>query len=122
MSDKTMIQKNAVITHGLNGIVLADQILMAHTYFTRLRGLIGRPALGTLQAIWIRPCQQVHTHFMAYPLDVVFLDRKMQVVQVVRDLKPWKISPWVKGAHSVLEFSVGGADHVEAGHHLYVCS
>lgn len=108
-------QKNIILSHAINGNILANRLLLAHSYFSRLRGLICRLPLRTGEALWIKPCQQVHTHFMGYALDIVFLDRELRVVKIVRDLQPWKLSPWVRSAHSLLEFRAGGAEAIQLG-------
>jgi len=84
--------------------VLAERLFVADTYFSRLRGLIGHAPLGEDAALWIRPCQQVHTHFMGYPLHVVFLDADQRVLRIVERMRPWRVSPWVRRAKSVVEF------------------
>ncbi|MFA6031017.1 MAG: DUF192 domain-containing protein [Elusimicrobiota bacterium] len=76
---------------------------------SRLVGLLGRSALGRGEGLWLVPCSQVHMFFMRFPIDVVFLDAKGRVLQVVRELRPWRVSPWVRGAHSALELPAGGA-------------
>ena len=67
------------------------------------------------EGLWIVPCAMIHTLFMRFPIDVVFLDRELKALRVVESLKPWRVSPWVLGAHSVLELAGGvlsGADGV----------
>jgi uncharacterized membrane protein (UPF0127 family) len=71
-------------------------VLIADNFFSRLRGLIGYSPLEPATVLWIKPCQQVHTHFVRWPLQVVFVDREMQVVRVIRELRPWSISPRVR--------------------------
>lgn len=86
----------------------ATQVLCAHSWWHRARGLLGRPAPELGWALEIRPCPSVHTFFMAYTLDVVFLNQDNQVVKVAAGLKPWRASR-AKGARWVLEFAEGGA-------------
>jgi uncharacterized membrane protein (UPF0127 family) len=50
----------------------------------------------------------VHTFFMRFPMDVVFLDREGKVVKVVRNLKPWRAAG-ARGARSALELAAGEA-------------
>jgi hypothetical protein len=85
--------------------ILAERVFAATSFFARLRGLIGHRALDPGAALWIRPCQQVHTHFMRDAVHVLFLDDELRVVCAVESLRPWRISPWVRRARSVLEFS-----------------
>jgi len=114
MTKRVSMQRAAVG----GALPLADDVIVADSYLGRLRGLIGRPPLVAGQGLWIVPTQQVHTHFMRVPIDVVFLDRDLVVLKVVPALAPWKLSPWVKGARSVLELAAGGASAISAGHRL----
>jgi uncharacterized membrane protein (UPF0127 family) len=84
---------------------LATALAVADTHWTRLRGLLGTPA-GDFRngcGLWIVPCRGVHTLGMGFPIDVVYLDRAMNVVHIERDLQPWRFSPIRMGAASILE-------------------
>lgn len=96
----------------------AEAVIVADSWFGRLRGLIGRAPLQSGEGLWIVPCQQVHTHFMRVPIDVVFVDRDGQILKVLAGLRPWRFSPWVRGARAVLELPAGGAGRLAAGMHL----
>lgn len=84
---------------------LATDLAVADTHWTRLRGLLGlkrddfRNGLG----LWIVPCHGVHTLGMGFAIDVVYLDRAMNVVHVQSGLQPWRIAPVKREAASVLE-------------------
>jgi uncharacterized protein len=71
-------------------------------FFSRLRGLLGRPCPAPGDAVWLVPCRQVHSFGMRYAIDVVHLDAAGTVV-AVETLKPWRLSRYVARAHSVLE-------------------
>lgn len=88
---------------------MVDDLRPAHTHWTRLRGLIGRPRLKAHEGLWIRPCRQVHMFWMRHPLDVVFLDAEHRIVHVEAALQPGKLSPKVPAAESVLELAAGSA-------------
>ena len=103
-----------------SGIVLAERVFAADNFFSRLRGLIGYPPLEAGSALWIEPCQQVHTHFMRWPLQVVFLDRDLHVVRVIRELRPWRVSPWVRSARSAVELAADRAPQVADGNRLRI--
>jgi hypothetical protein len=92
---------------GDTGAVLADRLRVAETHWTRFRGLLGTASLPAGDGLWIRPCRQVHMFWMRYAIDVVFLDDALAVVAVTPDLRPWRISPLVKAATSVLELPAG---------------
>ncbi len=101
-----------------DGSCLSRHVRLADDWLGRLRGLLFSPPLRADACLVILPCQQVHTHFMRYALDVVFVDREWRVVRVLRALRPWRISPWVRDAHAVIEFAAGGAAGVETGQRL----
>jgi len=84
---------------------LATSLALADTHWTRLRGLLGL-APGDFRngyGLWIVPCHGVHTLGMAFPIDVVYLDRELTVVHVQSDLRPWRFAPIRSQATSVLE-------------------
>lgn len=74
----------------------------------RLRGLLARPPLAPDAALWLIPCNSVHTCFMGYAIDTVFLDRDLRVLAVVPSLRPWRVSGRLR-AHSTLELAPGSA-------------
>lgn len=80
----------------------------AERWRDRLRGLLFSPPPAPGQALLITPCAAVHTAFMRYPIDVVFLDRRGSVRKVARALPPWRIAICV-GARHTLELAVGEA-------------
>ncbi len=72
-----------------------------------MKGLLGRDSLEAEEGLWIVPCPMIHTFFMKFPIDVLFLDRGLVVRRVLENLKPWRLSPWVFSAHSCLELRGG---------------
>jgi uncharacterized protein len=72
----------------------------------RMRGLIGRPGLSSGEGLLISPAPAIHTAFMRFPIDAVFLDRDLTVLEVVEGLRPWKMAS-KRHARSVLELSAG---------------
>ena len=98
---------------------VAGAVRKADTFFTRLFGLIPRRALGPGEGLWLDPCAMIHTCFMRFAIDAVFLDGDLRVVRVCPDMGPWKFSPWVGDAVSVLELASGeSAGRIEAGDSL----
>src|SRR5262245_57294244 len=86
-----------------DGAVLVERLRVADTHWTRLRGLLGTADLPAGDGLWIRPCRQVHMFGMRYAIDVIFLDGAQHVVELVADLRPWRVSPLVRAATSVIE-------------------
>ena len=73
-----------------------------------MRGLLGRKELPGGEGILLRPAGSVHTFFMRFPIDVVFLDRDLTVVGVKAELRPWRTAGR-KGAKAALELAAGEA-------------
>ncbi len=84
---------------------VATELRVANTHLQRLMGLMGTPstALQTGCALWIQPCHGVHTMFMRYPIDVVYLDSDHRVVKVEENVRPWRVTPVVVESATVLE-------------------
>jgi uncharacterized membrane protein (UPF0127 family) len=97
--------------------VVAHNVQRAESVWSRFWGLMGRRALPEGEALHIRHCNSVHTFFMRFTMDAVFLDKGARVVKVVPDMKPFRAAVGGKGAHSVLELAAGAAAlaEVEAG-------
>ncbi|MFZ5752692.1 MAG: DUF192 domain-containing protein [Bacillota bacterium] len=89
------------------GEVLADQVKVAEDFLSRLIGLMGRRTMADGAALVLRPCRYVHTFFMRFNIDLVFLDRRGVVVHLVRDMAPFKISPVVRRSILVVELPGG---------------
>lgn len=86
--------------------VLADAADIADSGATRRRGLLGRDGLRPGEALWITPCEAVHTWGMKFPIDVVYLNRKKKVRKIRQAMMPWRMSACLF-AHSVLELPAG---------------
>ena len=84
---------------------LATALALADTHWTRLRGLLGVNSddFRNGQGLWIVPCHGVHTLGMGFPIDVVYLDRAMTVIDIRPGLRPWRFAPVRRQATSVLE-------------------
>jgi hypothetical protein len=87
-------------------VVVCEECLVAATPFTRLRGLLGRKSLPSGQGILLRPAGSIHTFFMRFAIDAVFLDDELRVVAIAADLRPWRAAG-KRGARAVLELPAG---------------
>src|SRR5439155_8662999 len=83
------------------------RLRLAHTAWTRLQGLLGTKRLDPGDGLWLRPCRQIHMFGMRYAVDAVFLDERRRVVLALSGLAPWRVSPRVPDAESVLELPAG---------------
>jgi uncharacterized membrane protein (UPF0127 family) len=91
-----------------NGAVVCEQCVIADGMFTRMRGLLGRRSLSSDQGILLRPASSVHTAFMRFPIDVVFVDRDLVVLKVVPELPAWRAAA-CRGAKATFELAAGEA-------------
>lgn len=85
---------------------LADNAEVASTGARRSKGLLGRNGLAPGEGMWIVPCESVHTFWMKFPIDLVYLDRQLRVRKVSTNVVPWRLSACLT-AHSILELPVG---------------
>lgn len=86
--------------------IVADKVHKADTFFRRLKGLLGTKNLPPGQALWIYPCNSVHTFGMNYAIDVVFLGGVHQVLKVVQAMQPGRMA-FCRSAQSVVELPAG---------------
>ena len=91
------------------GTVVAEDVGVADGVWSRFWGLMGRRSLPEGGGLLLRPSSSIHTAFMRFPIDVVFLDRELRVVKVVPEMKPFRVAVAFGGAHSALELNAGAA-------------
>lgn len=90
-----------------NGATLGDRIIIADTFFRRLKGLMLTKQLPGGHGLLIRPCKSVHTYFMKYNIDVLHLDEAGKIVGMELSLKPGRMGAVIRGTQSVLELPEG---------------
>jgi uncharacterized membrane protein (UPF0127 family) len=89
------------------GIELGVNVKIASTFYDRLVGLMFRKSMLDSDGLLINPCRSIHTFFMRYEIDVLFLDSNYKIVRIIRHLKPWKMTWLYWKASQVLEFYGG---------------
>ena len=104
-----MSRVRTVAVRSTAGVVLCDSCLLADSPALRLRGLLGRAELTPGEGLLLRPTGSIHTWFMRFPIDAVFLDRELRVLRVVDRLGPWRAAA-ARKARAVLELPAGEAD------------
>jgi uncharacterized membrane protein (UPF0127 family) len=92
------------LTRG-GGVVLCEQCTLADSPMKRARGLLGRTSLPAKEGLFLAT-SAIHTCFMRFPIDAVFLDAEMRVVKIVSDLSSWRIAT-CRGAKGVVEVAAG---------------
>ncbi len=90
-----------------NNAVLADKVKVAATFLKRLIGLLDREYLNEGEGLVISPSNSIHMFFMRFAIDALFLDKKGEVVAILRSFKPWELSRIYFNAYSVIELPSG---------------
>jgi uncharacterized membrane protein (UPF0127 family) len=94
---------------------LCESVEMADNLVTRFRGLLGRRQLPPTNALWLRPCNSIHTFFMKFSIDVLFLDKENRIIDIARNIPPYRVlSPRWRAA-SVIEMSAGSSKAAQVG-------
>lgn len=94
------------VTNLTRQTVLATSLEVANSGSRRSKGLLGRERLASGEGLWILPCEAVHTFFMQFPIDLVYLDRRNRIRKIRNAVPPWRLSACLT-AHSVLELVPG---------------
>ena len=91
--------------------IVCDRCVVADTALTRMKGLLGRSTLPSGEGILLEPAWSIHTAFMRFPIDAVFLGKDYRVVDVRSNLGPWRMAS-CRGAKAVLELRAGDAQRI----------
>lgn len=102
------------------GEIILSHCLYSSSVWFRTKGLLGRKNLGEGEGLWLKPCNGIHTFFMKFPIDAVFLDKENKIVKIFHAFRPWRITPIFWKACSTLEMSEGLAEkyHLNIGDEL----
>ncbi len=100
--------RTRVISNPATGAAVCERCVLADRPLPRMRGLLGRRDLHADEGLLLRPAGSIHTHFMRFAIDVVFLDREGRVVDVRSAVRPWRAAR-KRGAKAVLELRAGEA-------------
>lgn len=97
--------------------VISTKAEIAGSFLKRLVGLMFRKSLSADEALVITGCNGIHGFFMRFPIDVLFLDKNGAVIRTIENFKPWRITPFVRGAVCAVELPAGkiSAESVRVG-------
>jgi uncharacterized membrane protein (UPF0127 family) len=86
---------------------------------SRMKGLLGRRSLPAGEGLLIRPAPSIHTFFMRFPIDAVFLSRAGEVMKISAEVRAWRARS-CRRAYAVLELAAGEAERrgITTGDHL----
>lgn len=86
--------------------MLANSVRVATHFLDRAKGLLFTPELKPGEGMYISPCGSIHTFFMRYPIDVLFIDAHRKVLSQ-KIYHPWKMSGIQRHAEGALELPAG---------------
>ena len=92
-----------------DGTTVCERCFVADLMLPRMKGLLGHRGLSAGEGMLIRPAPSIHTFFMRFAIDAVFLSRTGDVLKVARDVRPWRVRS-CRGAYAVLELRSGEAE------------
>ncbi len=95
-----------VLVNDRTGARLATKLELAANPLRRMVGLLGRPSLAEGGGMRFQPASSIHTLFMRFPIDVLFLDKDELVLKRVHSLQPWRFAA-ARGAKYVVELPAG---------------
>ena len=100
--------------------VLGEAIEVAATSVQRIKGLLGRDCLADGQGLLFQHCSSLHTFFMQFPIDILYIDKRGKVLKAARSVRPFKLVAAPFRAHYALELPAGAIQKSETrvGDHL----
>ena len=91
------------VINDTTGETVLEELKIADTFMKRFIGLMGKKQLDPGSGLKIEPCSSIHTFNMKFPIDVLFLSERHEVLQIINGMKPGKVGSVVKGARYVIE-------------------
>jgi uncharacterized membrane protein (UPF0127 family) len=103
---KKQIKKKFYVYNETRQTFLSLGVSIADTFYTSMKGLLGRRKLRNDEGLWVIPSQGIHTIGVLFPIDLVYLDANRKVVHLVEHLRPFRFGPVKSSSESVLELPV----------------
>jgi len=89
------------------GVVIAQQAKLAVTLPQRIKGLLGKDSLSANEGLILKPCSSIHTFFMRFSIDVLFLDKNMQITRLFQNMPPNRLGSIVWASLMAIELPAG---------------
>jgi uncharacterized membrane protein (UPF0127 family) len=102
------------------GTVIVARLKIADTFWRRFRGLQFRRELASDEGLLLTPCRSIHTHWMRFSIDVAMLDHRGLVLQVLTNIRPWRLVKGTTDTNMILEVISGRLEHQLVGCRLQV--
>lgn len=103
----------------LGNACLLEEVLLADTFWLRLKGLLGRKEIFDQEGLLLLDCRAIHCFFMKCSIDAIYLNAQGEILHI-ETLQPWQLGAKVKGTAHILEMAAGRASHLglHIGQHL----
>lgn len=99
-----------------NDVVLVEQLHEAKTFLQRFQGLQFARLLPPNTGLILKDCRSIHTMWMRFAIDAIFVDDGMTVLEIHRGIKPWRfVVPKAKGVAHVIEIASGWETECQVG-------
>ncbi|MCB0308122.1 MAG: DUF192 domain-containing protein [Bdellovibrionales bacterium] len=97
-------------------------MIKAESFLDRAKGLLGSNNLAESSGLWLVPCKSIHTFFMKFTIDVIFINSNSVVLGLYSKLPPYRLTKTFWSAHSAIELPAGVIQHTltKIGHHLRI--
>ena len=102
------------------GTTIVSAGRVANTLWSNFRGLMLAPPLPPGAGLVIVPCSSIHTQFMRFPIDVLYVNKEDVIVGIDRNLRPWRVGRFYRKVHYVVELPAGGAAECQVGDKLAI--
>lgn len=93
-----------------NEHIVAEKVSIADNFYTRFLGLMGQKQLPDKYALLLSPCSSIHMMFMRFAIDVIYVDKDLNVVKVTKNIKPWRLDMGHRKAKYTIELPAGTID------------
>lgn len=107
LNPKRPLRINMKLINKTKGTLLAQDVMIADNPFKRMKGLLGKKELKGAHALILKPCNSIHTFFMRFPIDVLFVDKDNKVVRAISCLVPFRITSLYFRADFAIELPAG---------------
>lgn len=84
--------------------VFLGTVQIADSFRTRLQGLLGSKSLPSFRGLLLKPCQQVHTIGMRYPISIWYVNKELEIIKIIDELLPNHFSPFIRQSQMIIEF------------------
>ena len=121
---KKQMKKKFYVYNETRQSFLSLGVSIADTFFTSMKGLLGKRKLRNDEGLWVIPSQGIHTIRLMFPIDLVYLDANRKVIHLVEHLRPFRFAPVKASSESVLELPVRTIcrSDTQVGDNFVICS